>query len=783
MPEPAPWQVGRRVVDVAAPAGGLPRLGPHAPGRLQTVRGPLVSPQTPNPASADPVEVAAAQAENAVWPTSETEALRTLLNQPDLLAGKEDSLPADQLPLVGPEIYGHNHAAVTSVDPSRDADWLGQLNIRPVNRITAGLGTRVVQKDQEPIMQSAWEQVGDVDAANRELRVAQLARFAADALHERNLASLEYGALLQVTRPVHPRVIADAEHTVHAVIDASAVPSSAATAAFRRSTRPSGPLARFASGPNSGALGSLLGREGQVRDFQRPYRELDCVAGVSEAAARALDPALVASVLGVDGGDPEVAVRALLDHGVQLGRTPGAVEALTPDAVRHARPNPAFNFKQRAGDRLLDTMENSIDVAKGEIPAPSEHLLSLLTSLEQIGGDVRQRAIDISNRVRTMGQVLPEPPVQLHPRFDAIVHGSADAKRPATLDALAPIAHDLVAASWPGTPVRPALSIGHADIISALEPGLTFTNRISGRLGQLPAWLPDDWFADQLVQPIMAAPVFNRPMYEALDSYDRQWLIPGLAKLAESDVVTVLVSNPTFIEAFLVGLSHELGRELLWRGYPTDQRGTYFRRFWNRAADELVQDIHRFSPTPLGSHLVPTLSGRLVLFVRGELIRHYPHALVLALRAGGTDGTGHPIFIDPASDPTAIAPILFHAHLAPDIVLVGFDLTVGQVEADHWWFVIAEHPTAPRFGLAESRVETLSRDTMAWSDLPTVLGAGGHPLFLSAATTRSIPDSTLAGGVAEWGTDSATTAHMMLRDPVRAAFDARTLLAPTGALP
>ena len=31
----------------------------------------------------------------------------------------------------------------------------------------------------------------------------------------------------------------------------------------------------------------------------------------------------------------------------------------------------------------------------------------------------------------------------------------------------------------------------------------------------------------------------------------------------------------------MVGSNHEMGRELLWRGYPTDQRGTYFAQFWD----------------------------------------------------------------------------------------------------------------------------------------------------------------------------------------------------------
>ena len=31
----------------------------------------------------------------------------------------------------------------------------------------------------------------------------------------------------------------------------------------------------------------------------------------------------------------------------------------------------------------------------------------------------------------------------------------------------------------------------------------------------------------------------------------------------------------------MCGLNHEFAGELLWRGYPTDKRGSYFRQFWD----------------------------------------------------------------------------------------------------------------------------------------------------------------------------------------------------------
>jgi hypothetical protein len=75
------------------------------------------------------------------------------------------------------------------------------------------------------------------------------------------------------------------------------------------------------------------------------------------------------------------------------------------------------------------------------------------------------------------------------------------------------------------------------------------------------------------------SPSFVTPAAELLKDFFPTFLFPGLDRLpAES--VTVLEPNPPFIEAFLVGLNHELGREMLWRGFPADTTGTPFQRFW-----------------------------------------------------------------------------------------------------------------------------------------------------------------------------------------------------------
>ena len=127
--------------------------------------------------------------------------------------------------------------------------------------------------------------------------------------------------------------------------------------------------------------------------------------------------------------------------------------------------------------------------------------------------------------------------------------------------------------------------------------------------------------------------------------------VPNL-HLVEPDSVTLLETNQRFIESYMVGLNHEFARELLWREYPTDQRGSYFRQFWDvrssscpppdaATAREKLKDIpplHRWSrASNLGDHDHREASARTrrssCSSIRGELLKKYPNAMITAQRA------------------------------------------------------------------------------------------------------------------------------------------------------
>jgi hypothetical protein len=92
---------------------------------------------------------------------------------------------------------------------------------------------------------------------------------------------------------------------------------------------------------------------------------------------------------------------------------------------------------------------------------------------------------------------------------------------------------------------------------------------------------------------IMAHPRFGMPIAAELLSRWPEWAVPGISTFPPNSA-TLLETNSPFVEAMLVGLNQEFNRELLWREFPTDQRGTAFARFWpserdNPEVDEIAR--------------------------------------------------------------------------------------------------------------------------------------------------------------------------------------------------
>ncbi|WP_456866182.1 hypothetical protein [Galbibacter sp. BG1] len=257
----------------------------------------------------------------------------------------------------------------------------------------------------------------------------------------------------------------------------------------------------------------------------------------------------------------------------------------------------------------------------------------------------------------------------------------------------------------------------------------------------------------------MVYPEIDIPMYEPLKKISSELFLPNINFIANNSI-SLLETNQKFIEAYMVGLNHEFARELLWREYPTDQRGSYFRQFWDVSSylpepeselspeelKEKLRDIpplHRWSKaSELGDHDNREQNGdneeEVVLVIRGELLKKYPSAVIYAHKAKwheNEDGTfdfnveRELADLDQTENnppKTKVKTPLYEAKVDPDINFFGFDLTTeeaqggtgdnpGDENKPGWFFIIKERPGEPRFGLDLEPADDEPIDV--WNDL------------------------------------------------------------------
>jgi hypothetical protein len=206
----------------------------------------------------------------------------------------------------------------------------------------------------------------------------------------------------------------------------------------------------------------------------------------------------------------------------------------------------------------------------------------------------------------------------------------------------------------------------------------------------------------------------------------------------------------------MIGLNAEMASELLWRGFPTDQRGTYFRHFWGTdmgpAAPADIDDLCLNLGRALGTAPATAPGEQFVLLLRSSLLRRYPNAIIYLTPASAASST----------PPADIFPI-FNGAMEPDVSFVGFPIApaaaTGAGGGPGYYVVIQEHPTEPRFGL-DAAV------TPALATTRSHLAIGTQP-------PAGVPLKGLT-----WGRNSAHMAEITRRLPVRITIHAAQLVAP-----
>jgi hypothetical protein len=217
---------------------------------------------------------------------------------------------------------------------------------------------------------------------------------------------------------------------------------------------------------------------------------------------------------------------------------------------------------------------------------------------------------------------------------------------------------------------------------------------------------------------IYRSPVVTVPLATRLAAFAPDAILSNASTL-EPNTVAVFEENRMFLEAYLVGANHEMNKELRWREFPTDMRGTIFPRFWDRgrppddAAGDDIPPIHTWDAT-LGRHFAPgdiDHAANLVVVLRSDLVRKLVMPILVINEAESATwekdkGINH-------------EPVFF-GTLGPDVAYYGFDVGrehIVETVRDRAFLLIYEPPGRVRFGLdiATVAVRQARRDTKAES--------------------------------------------------------------------
>ena len=753
-PHPLPNTVGFRDIDVSKPGFGL-----NAGAAPIGVEGALQSPTMVAPA----------------WPPADQNpfvaGLIKILNLPyQLLHAIVKTLA------VAPPLYGRCPAAQEQISDSSQP-WFRQLNEDPRNRVAAGMGTTVVQKNQQSLLAGAWAQVGAVRAANQKALLWQWARTITTKLFDTAFQPVNTEFVLARTAPFH-RLVLGSPETLRQQLLESPVSQGILEPQYRRISRPTGPLGRRQDRLHLNKF-DILTRMNSGAFSPAPPPPTPAKLVTPSAAGKGLLPAWATPGL--------LKFLASLPYGWLL--ILGILLALIGVALA------------LTGAGAFGVVLAVVGIAVAAGSAALKNLNANLQTLAELstGTITPQQIKDLP--VAPSYVPFEYAPGTMTPVPVATAPGTGGENLAATNFRVAAEAmFGWFEAPVPAQPVLQALdfTLLRTKLSTALAPTLTFSEFAKARLALDPSVFQ---LGNDVVGQIMAAPEFDQPMYVPLKEISQEWILPGIEDVVK-DSAALAQTNERFIESYMVGVNHEMARTLLFNEYPTEQRATFFRQFWDSSGyvpqrgevvnpDDLkdIKPIHTWhSNANLGENTSrrPPVA-KLVLMVRGELLLRYPNTEVYAAEVvKNPDGTHD---LPQSTDTAKHKHWVLHGELDPDIRFFGFEMTLADAESGGaaglgYYFVLQQPSGEPLFGFEIAASDTLtSFKDLAWSqvvqDAAQVQSVRYLDLSVATPTVKSLTAKLGAAGSVlgiDQGLTAANLAKSSLRRPVRVAFQTKVLV-------
>lgn len=690
----------------------------------------------------------------------------------------------DEDPFVTIPFYGMYHAmrkdlskpgekVIPVFDPNSDV-WYNDLNGDPRNRVPAGFGVKAVQDGQEKFMDQAWDQLSDVLEANRKSRLAQVMSAVMGTSFNKNIKSMQEEKILSITRNLSSKIIAT-NLTIRKEINQSRVPEALFMTPTQKMMRVNSSVDRSLSKAGTAPL-----------SIATLANDSNKVAGITSASIDKFKS--IDAVSGITTGVPSGNIGNL-----KIWSTISNLDS-------------TFKFetvKEDGGAFRRILLSTASPVAGGVAGGGAGGV-----SAGRVGGRIAGGAIS-GSRIGSMAGRITGSRIRVQPtaRPEVVRAPLAVPINPSYKEAYTEYNTRLsYTESVLEKPVVDMASLT-AKTLASIKPSNAYRNM----LNKMVIWgkgvvIPP---ADDML-PAMAYPDLPAPTYKLLIDRDKELLLPNL-ELIQPNTFSLLRTNQKFIESYLIGLNYEMGRELLWREYPTDMRGSYFRQFWDVKGviapatssedSEALKDIAPIHTWPkdgqLGKNNARDKEGdseQLVFVIRGDLLKKFPNTLIYAQKAFKNDKGKWMIHTDLDDDALAkeIRFPLYQAEIPPDIKLLGFDLTVNEaagVDAvndfpgnkEGWFFVIAEVPGEPRFGMDISFDPDKKDGTVTWNDLSWENFDGGNIPFISGTKAPEMPDGNTFNvasqdAVGRWGRSAADMATILLQRPVMIAVHATEML-------
>ena len=802
-PNPVDARVGRRDMDGSQPGFGMVQgtdLGlippPTENQMIIGLEGALKSPQT----KSKPVAI----------DTSKPffHELQAILNFPSVWQASSN-VATD--PVVCPPIYGENHAMTHEIDVT-GTGWLNELNRDPRNRVPSGFGVNVIQKDQEDYVARAWAQVKKILDANVRVRLTVFAMTAVRAIQSNFVDHLSSPEKFSIFAPVMKKV-KGSPTTLYNQLQNSNIPPAALDTAMRRIIRPRGAYGkRLRQADTSFSHAGLITDLNSGKISAAPPKQVPPSLLTDEKLAAQLPEANLPGWIRFLINNRLWILIAVLVLLLIVALLSGALIVCALLAVA-AVVGYVYAGRVQARAEIASAIESPETLAADLRKTPPREAFSFVVSDPVVPvAAVGSTQVTVSSASTSSSpQALKFTDVVMHTPASA----GADSLEAQKFRTAAIQLNERLAIRAPQR-VLTAFDIANADakLSTAINPATSYAKLIASQVRFTfdPGWL----LQPEHLIPAMAYPDFPDAMYAKLRDISSELFLPNL-QLIPPNTISLLETNPPFIESYMTGLNHEFGRELLWREYPTDERGSYFRQFWDvkgiisetstlkpEELADMYKDIDPIdqwpSPSALGTHRNKKRpqGKQLVLVVRGELLKKYPNTVIYAQKAhlyksnkGVADPAQDPVIheIKTEADMESEAKFpIFRAEIDPDFRFIGFDMTIEQakgddnpkLDTDDWgyYFIIQQIPSEPRFGMDvtfspdDDPATPITWDDLGWNNFDEGMqfvstAIRPKPAFLNQLTPAER---------AQWGSHSADMAFVLYQKPVMIAVHAKEML-------